>query len=53
MKETCKMSDAGPLDPIQTRLYHSQSRRYICFNRKGKVRTVVSLKLTFFSLFLR
>ena len=43
VKETCYDVDAGPLSSeVITRLYHAKSRRYICFNKKGKIRTVVS-----------
>lgn len=41
VKETCYDVDAGPLSSeVITRLYHAKSRRYICFNKKGKIRTV-------------
>ena len=47
MKETCYDIDAGPLSSeVITRLYHAKSRRYICFNKKGKIRTVVSGLIT-------
>ena len=43
VKETCYDEEAGPLSSeVITRLYHAESRRYICFNKKGKIRTVVS-----------
>ncbi len=58
VKETCKYtsspSSSGSsgsdlvLDPLMIRLFHPGSRKYVCFNRKGKVKTVVSGSLVVF-----
>lgn len=40
IKETFKCPGDGLLDPVQTRLYHPESNKYVCFNRRGRVRAV-------------
>ena len=52
VKETCYDEEAGPLSSeVITRLYHAESRRYICFNKKGKIRTVVSESWSIYYIF--
>ena len=41
IKETCIDEDADFYDQIKTRLYSPSADRYICFNKKGKIRPMV------------
>ena len=41
-REVCRSPNSSPLDPIKTRLFSKSQQRYICFNRRGRVRSVVS-----------
>ena len=50
IKESCVDYEAKLSDRIKTRLYSPSARRYICFNRKGKIRTMVSLNVYLYIL---
>ena len=41
IKESCVDYDAKITDPVKTRFYSPSARRYICFNQRGKIRTMV------------
>lgn len=41
-RESCRSPNSSPWDPIKTRLFSKSQQRYLCFNRRGRVRSVVS-----------
>ena len=43
VKESCHLLDAGLDGPVMVRLLHQETNKYICFNKRGRIRTVVSL----------
>eukprot|EP00095_Tigriopus_kingsejongensis_P010692 maker-scaffold261_size233860-snap-gene-1.32 protein:Tk10692 transcript:maker-scaffold261_size233860-snap-gene-1.32-mRNA-1 annotation:"centrosomal protein of 63 kda-like isoform 1" len=40
IKQTFKCPGDGIQDPVQTRLFHPDTGKYVCFNRRGRVRAV-------------
>ena len=45
-RESCRSPNSSPWDPIKTRLFSKSQQRYLCFNRRGRVRSVVSFNAT-------
>jgi len=41
-KEECRDPDASPFGPFRIRLLSPASNKYICFNKNGRVKAVVS-----------
>lgn len=39
-RESCRSPNSGPWDPIKTRLFSKSQQRYLCFNRRGRLRSV-------------
>jgi len=39
-RESCRSPNSSPWDPIKTRLFSKSQQRYLCFNRRGRVRSV-------------
>ena len=42
VKETCHVLGSGFDGPVMVRLLHRDTNKYVCFNKRGRIRTVVS-----------